>query len=34
VVYGQPNEGSVLVKVTPEKKKYITDLMNRMVLEE
>jgi uncharacterized protein (UPF0218 family) len=34
VVYGQPNEGSVLVKVTPEKKKHIMDLMNRMVLEE
>jgi uncharacterized protein (UPF0218 family) len=34
VVYGQPNEGSVLVKVTPEKKKHITDLMTRMILEE
>jgi GTP-dependent dephospho-CoA kinase len=30
VVYGQPNEGSVLVKVTPEKKDQIKNLMNRM----
>lgn len=34
VVYGQPNEGSVLVKVTAEKKEHIKDLMDRMVLEE
>ena len=34
VVYGQPNEGSVLVEVTPEKKERIKDLMERMVLEE
>ncbi len=34
VVYGQPNEGSVLVKVTPEKKKHIEDLMKRMIVEE
>ncbi len=34
VVYGQPNEGSVLVKVTPEKKEHIMDLINRMILEE
>jgi len=30
VVYGQPNEGSILVKVTPEKKDQIKNLMNRM----
>jgi uncharacterized protein (UPF0218 family) len=34
VVYGQPNEGSVLVEVTLEKKEQIKDLMGRMVLEE
>jgi uncharacterized protein (UPF0218 family) len=34
VVYGQPNEGSVLVEVTQEKKEQIKDLMKRMVLEE
>jgi GTP-dependent dephospho-CoA kinase len=34
VIYGQPNEGSVLVKVAPEKKKHVMDLMNRMILEE
>jgi uncharacterized protein (UPF0218 family) len=34
VIYGQPNEGSVLVEVTPEKKERIKDLMERMVLEE
>jgi uncharacterized protein (UPF0218 family) len=34
VVYGQPNEGSVLVKVTQEKKDHIKDLMKRMILEE
>jgi uncharacterized protein (UPF0218 family) len=34
VVYGQPNEGSVLVKVTPEKKEHIMDIMKKMVLEE
>jgi len=34
VVYGQPNEGSVLVEVTPEKKKHVMDLMNKMILEE
>ncbi len=34
VVYGQPNEGSVMVKVTPEKKKYIKKLMDKMILEE
>jgi uncharacterized protein (UPF0218 family) len=34
VVYGQPNEGSVLVKVTQEKKEHIKNLMNKMILEE
>ena len=33
VVYGQPNEGSVLIEVTLEKKEQIKDLMGRMVLE-
>jgi uncharacterized protein (UPF0218 family) len=34
VVYGQPNEGSVLVVVTKEKKKQIEDLMKKMIMEE
>ncbi len=34
VVYGQPNEGSVLVIVTPEKKKQIEGLMKQMIVEE
>jgi uncharacterized protein (UPF0218 family) len=34
VVYGQPNEGSVIVKVTPEKKKQIENLMKQMIVEE
>jgi uncharacterized protein (UPF0218 family) len=34
VVYGQPGEGSVLVKVTEEKKRYIKDFMDRMIVEE
>ncbi len=34
VVYGQPNEGSVLVIVTPEKKKHIENLMKQMIMEE
>jgi len=34
VVYGQPSEGSVLVRVTPEKKKNIEELMNQMIVEE
>lgn len=34
VVYGQPDVGSVFVKVTAEKKGHVKDLMDRMVLEE
>ena len=34
VVYGQPDEGSVLVKVTADKKRQIEDLMKRMIVEE
>jgi uncharacterized protein (UPF0218 family) len=34
VVYGQPNEGSVLVDVSLEKKLHITEIMKRMILEE
>ena len=34
IVYGQPNEGSVLVKVTSEKKEQVKYLMERMALEE
>ncbi len=34
VVYGQPNEGSVLVMVTKDKKKQIEDLMKKMITEE
>ena len=34
VVYGQPNEGSVLVDVTPEKKLHIEEFMKKMIVEE
>jgi len=34
VVYGQPDEGSVLVDVTAEKKLHIEELMKRMIVEE
>lgn len=34
VVYGQPNEGSVLVRVTAEKKLHIDNLMKRMMVED
>ncbi len=34
VVYGQPNEGSVLVDVTQERKLHIEELMKRMIVEE
>jgi len=34
VIYGQPNEGSVLVKVTAEKKKHIEELMKQMIVED
>jgi len=34
VVYGQPDEGSVLVDVTPEKKLHIEELMKKMIVEE
>jgi uncharacterized protein (UPF0218 family) len=34
VIYGQPNVGIVLVKVTLEKKEQIKDLMDKKVLEE
>jgi len=34
VVYGQPNEGSVLVDVTAEKKLHIEELIKRMIVEE
>jgi len=34
VVYGQPNEGSVLVNVTQERKLYIEEFMKRMIVEE
>ncbi len=34
VVYGQPSEGSVLVKVTLQKKLQIEDLIKRMTVEE
>jgi len=34
VVYGQPNEGSVLVDVTPERKLHIEEFMKRMIVEE
>lgn len=34
VVYGQPNEGSVMVKVTTEKKKHIEELMKQMIVED
>jgi hypothetical protein len=34
VVYGQPNEGSVLVDVTAESKLHIEEFMKRMIVEE
>jgi len=34
VIYGQPDEGSVLVKVTPEMKEYIGELLKKMIVEE
>lgn len=34
VIYGQPNVGSVMVKVTVEKKKQIDDLMKQMLVED
>jgi len=34
VVYGQPNEGSVLVDVTTERKLHIEEFMKRMIVEE
>ena len=34
VVYGQPNEGSVIVNVTPEKKLHIEEFMKKMIVEE
>jgi len=34
VVYGQPDEGSVLVDVTPEMKMRIDEFMNQMIVEE
>ncbi len=34
VVYGQPNEGSVIVIVTPEKKAQIEGLIEKMIMEE
>jgi hypothetical protein len=34
VVYGQPDEGSVLVDVTPEMKTRIDEFMKQMIVEE
>ncbi len=34
VVYGQPNEGSVAVVVTPERKEYAKSIMNKMIVED
>ncbi len=34
VVYGQPNEGSVLVDVTAERKLHIEEFMKQMIVEE
>jgi len=34
VVYGQPNEGSVAVVVTPERKEYVKSIMDRMIVED
>jgi uncharacterized protein (UPF0218 family) len=34
VVYGQPDEGSVLVDVTPEMKLRIDEFMKQMIVEE
>lgn len=34
VIYGQPNEGSVLVEVTPEKKEHVKTIMDKMIVED
>jgi hypothetical protein len=34
VVYGQPNEGSVAVVVTPERKAYAKSIMDKMIVED
>lgn len=34
VVYGQPNEGSVMVKVTSERKEHAKSIMDRMIVED
>ena len=34
VVYGQPNEGSVAVVVTPERKEYAKSIMDKMIVED
>lgn len=34
VVYGQPNEGSVAVVVTPERKEYARSIMDKMIVED
>ncbi|MEA2045476.1 MAG: GTP-dependent dephospho-CoA kinase family protein [Euryarchaeota archaeon] len=34
VVYGQPNEGSVLVEVTPEIKEFVKSIIKMMMVEE
>lgn len=34
VVYGQPNEGSVIVDVTAERKRHIEEFMKQMIVEE
>jgi len=34
VVYGQPNEGSVMVKVTSERKEHVKNIMDRMIVED
>ncbi len=34
VVYGQPNEGSVAVVVTPERKDYAKSIMDKMIVED
>ncbi len=34
VIYGQPNEGSVLVEVTPERKEFVKSIVKMMIVEE
>jgi uncharacterized protein (UPF0218 family) len=34
VIYGQPNQGSVMVEVTSERKEFVKNIMDRMIVED